>query len=325
MNGNPAGCGAFLTVFLAAATAVAGQAAPPSGDAAPYVLVLGTAQDAGLPQIGCHAACCTAARRDPARRRLVTSLLLADPRAGRRWLFDATPDLRDQVEVARGHPATRVEEGPRPPLFDGVFLTHAHLGHYTGLLQLGPEAYAAHDLPVYGTASMNALLAGQAPWRLLVERDMLRLHDLVPDQAVALAPGLTVTPLLVPHRREFTDTCAFVLRGPSRALLYLPDIDKWERWSTPVEDVLRTVDVALLDGSFFADGEIPGRSMADIPHPFIVESLERLAALPAAVRDRVYFTHLNHTNPAADPDGEAAARVRAAGMHVLAEGTRFGL
>jgi len=116
-----------------------------------------------------------------------------------------------------------------------------------------------------------------------------------------------------------------LIRGPRRSLLYLPDIDKWERWERRIEDVLASVDHALLDGAFFADGEIPGRSMADIPHPSVAESLERFAPLPASERAKVWFTHLNHTNPAADPESAAAARVRASGMHVAREGDVFEL
>ena len=60
--------------------------------------------------------------------------------------------------------------------------------------------------------------------------------------------------------------------------------------------------------------------MAEIPHPFIAESIERFATLPAETRAAIHFTHLNHTNPAADPDSDAAARVAEAGMAVAREG-----
>ncbi|HZO12051.1 MAG TPA: MBL fold metallo-hydrolase, partial [Polyangiaceae bacterium] len=285
----------------------------------PYVLVLGTAQDGGLPQIGCDEQICRRARAHPEFRRLVTSLLLCDPRSGRRWLFDAGPDLREQVERAHGHPPSRVASGARPPLFEGVFLTHAHIGHYTGLMFLGREAYAAHELPVYATARMGELLRSAGPWSQLVELGHIELVAIESERAIELASDLTVTPLEVPHRGELSDTVAFLIRGPTRKLVYLPDIDKWERWDRPIEKLLAEVDVALLDGTFFADGEIPGRSMRDIPHPFIVESFARFAPLPAAERRKVFFTHLNHTNPASDPESAAAARVREAGMDVARE------
>jgi len=299
-----------------------------SDDPAPYVLVLGTAQDGGLPQIGCEQELCRAAREESGRRRLVTSLLLVDPRSGERWLFDATPDLPEQVERMRGHPVTRPvpdPAGPRPPLFEGVFLTHAHMGHYAGLHFLGPEAYGARELPVYGSPRMLAYLRTNGPWDLLVSAGTLRPVELPPGGTVQLADDLAVHAIAVPHREEFSDTLAFVIEGPSRSLLYLPDIDKWERWNTPIEDVIAGVDFALLDASFFAPGEIPGRNLADIPHPFVVESLARFAPLPEGERAKIRFTHLNHTNPAVDPDGAAAARIHAAGMRVAADNERLSL
>jgi pyrroloquinoline quinone biosynthesis protein B len=309
-------CGAGLLALAAAAFA--------SSDP-PYILVLGTAQDGGLPQIGGQGAEDLAARRDPARRRLVASLLVADPASGKRWLIDATPDLREQVERAEGHPGALAGSGPRPPLFDGIFLTHAHMGHYLGLAQLGREAYGARGVPLWGSAQMIDFLGRNAPWDQLVKLGNVKLEGFAAGRSVTLAPQLTITPLAVPHRAEYTDTHGFIVRGPRRALLYLPDIDKWERWETAIENVLRQVDVALLDGTFFADGEIPGRSMAEIPHPFIAESLARFAPLPESERRKIVFIHLNHTNPAADPASAERRRIEAAGMRVAVEGERIEL
>ncbi len=296
--------------------------APPS---TPYVLVLGTAQDGGFPQIGSDHALARAARRQPSLRRHVASLLIADPRSGKRWLIDATPDLREQVETARGHPPSRALPGPRPALFDGIFLTHGHMGHYTGLVHLGREAYGAKRVPVFGSARMAALLEANAPWSLLVKLENIVLHRLEADAAHALAPDLTITAIAVPHRAEFTDTYGFVIRGPTRSLLYIPDIDKWDQWSRRIEDAIAQVDYALLDGTFYADGEIPGRSMADIPHPFIEESMKRFGVLPEAERAKIHFTHLNHTNPASVPGGAAQQAIRRAGFQVAREGRILGL
>ena len=297
------------------------EATVPSG---PYVVVLGTAQDAGLPQMGSQSRGSVRARRDPRLRRLVASVLLADPSTGRRWLFDATPDLRTQVELADAHPVSRSRPDGRPPLFDGIFLTHAHMGHYTGLLQLGREAYAAERQPVHCSARMCALLAENAPWDLLVREQHIALAPFEADRSVALGE-LTVTPIEVPHRAEYTDTFGFLIAGPNRSLLYIPDIDKWERWHVEIESLIARVDVALLDGTFYEDGEIPGRAMADIPHPFMEESVARFSRLPQAERSKIVFTHLNHTNPAADPTSAAAERIRGAGMSIAHDGQIFEL
>ncbi|HVS09404.1 MAG TPA: MBL fold metallo-hydrolase [Planctomycetota bacterium] len=316
---------AFALASTCAALALASSGCAARGPAAeapqsPYVLVLGTAQDGGLPQIGCDEPACRAAREDPRNRRHVASLLLVDPRTRRRWLIDATPDLAEQVELARDHPPGRGAQAGRPPLFEGIFLTHAHVGHYAGLARFGREAYAAERQRVFASQRMADFLESNGPWDLLISQEHIVLDPLVPGREVELAPDLRVFPIEVPHRGERSDTLGFVVRGPERSLLYIPDIDKWERWDRRIEDLFAQVDVALLDGTFFADGEIAGRSMAEIPHPFIRESIERFRRLPEGERRKILFTHLNHTNPAADERGAAAAEVRAAGMDVARDG-----
>ena len=163
------------------------------------------------------------------------------------------------------------------------------------------------------------------PWSLLVDTHAIELREIEPGTAVALAPGLTVDSLGVPHRDAFSDTLAFVVRGPNRTVAYLPDIDKWERWELPLERFLEGVDIALVDGTFFADGEVAGRAMSEIPHPFIRETLDRLASAPPELRRKVVFTHLNHTNPAANLESAAARAVRSAGMRIAREGERISL
>lgn len=305
----------FVALCLAGCRATSETPLP----AGPYAVVLGTAQDGGLPQLGCQAEPCVRARRDPAFRRLVASLLIVDPRSGRRWLIDATPDLAEQVELAARF-APPIPAAGRPALFDGIFLTHAHYGHYTGLAQLGREVYGSATTPVYGSARMCEFLGSNGPWDLLVSAGHIALSRIEPGVAVELAPDLRVRAFRVPHRDEYTDTLGFVVEGPERSLVYVPDVDKWPLLAPPIEGRIAAADHALLDGSFFEEGEIPGRAMSEIPHPFIVESLARFAELPAGERAKVHFTHLNHTNPAADPAQPAARRIRDAGCAVASEG-----
>ena len=292
----------------------------------PYVLALGTAQDGGLPQLGCEKECCESARLDPSKGRLRASLLLVDPTTGKRWLFEATPDLPEQLELSRGHGAVRTGDGKgRPAPFDGIFLTHAHLGHYTGLAHLGREAYGASGQLVYCSQRMSDYLSLHGPWSQLVKLGQIECQVVTPGSVLKLREGLSVEAIKVPHRDEFTDTYAWIIRGPSRSLLFLPDIDKWERFEMDITALVREMDYSLLDATFYGPDELPGRDMSEIPHPFIVESIERFKALPEKDRDGVHFLHLNHSNPAADPDSDAAAAVRAAGHHICTEGQIFEL
>jgi len=313
-----AAASAIVLVWAAAWTLqVSAEGQGPS----PFALVLGTAQDGGLPQVGGNADLDLSARQDPKLSRLVAALLLVDPGSDDRFLIDATPDIREQVEIAdRVAPQTRTSG--RPPLFSAIALTHAHIGHYTGLMQMGREAYGANGQRVLASDRMARFLETNGPWDLLVKLKHIQIERFAADMAVRLNARLTVTPIAVPHRDEYSDTYGFIVSGPSRKLLWLPDIDKWEKWDRRIEEVIASVDVAYLDGSFFDAGEVPGRAMAEIPHPLIAESLTRFAALPAKERAKIVFVHLNHTNPAATPGSVARRAIEAAGMRVAREGER---
>jgi pyrroloquinoline quinone biosynthesis protein B len=316
--------GLFL-YLISLVACVAPAPAIRSGGDQPYVLVLGAAQDGGMPQLACECERCAGARSDPARAERVVSLLLVDPRDGRRWLFEATPDLARQVQAAEGHGAQRVGTGSRPALFDGVFVTHAHTGHYSGLLQLGREGYGTETTTLYGTPRLLNFLRTHGPWSLLFEAQHLVGQSLAPGERVQLAPDLCVTALAVPHRDEFSDTVAFRIDGPARSMLFLPDVDKWERWERSVEQEIAQVDYALLDGTFYSGDEIPGRDMDEIPHPFILESMQRFAHLDGEQRAKVFFTHLNHSNPVHDPKSQESRAVNTAGMGVARRGAIFRL
>jgi pyrroloquinoline quinone biosynthesis protein B len=283
-------------------------------------MVLGIAQDAGFPQAGCRRDCCRAAWDDPARRRRVVSLAVVNPQTSQRWLLDASPDLPQQL-----HELDRVAPMSDGPGIDGIFLTHGHVGHYTGLMHLGREVMGARGVPVHVMPRMQRFLAGSGPWSQLVALGNIDLTLMEEGTAVALGQGLRITPFLVPHRDEYTETVGFRIDGPSRSVLYLPDIDKWERWDTAIEELLEQVDVAYLDGSFFDGEELPGRDMSQIPHPFVIDSMRRWAELPAATRARVRFLHMNHTNPLLDPDSDASRAVREAGFRVARQGERVDL
>ena len=288
---------------------------------APFVVVLGVAQDGGAPQIG---ASDHPGWQDAAFRRLATSLALVDPESGQRWLFEATPDMREQLHrLDLVAPLERAAPG-----LDGIFLTHAHMGHYTGLLHLGHEALGATNVPLYVMPEMQAFLTTNEPWHQLVRYRNVALRELENEETVRLNERLSVTPFLVPHRQEHSEVVGYRIDGPDRSVVFIPDIDSWEEWDdlgTHIEDVIEGVDVAYLDATFFANGEIPGRDMSTFPHPFITHSMERFETLPASERAKVRFIHLNHTNPALRPGTPARDTIRERGFELAEELERVTL
>jgi pyrroloquinoline quinone biosynthesis protein B len=291
---------AALLLLTACATAV------PPAPVAPYTQVLGIAQDGGYPQAGCNRPDCIAAWRDPKLRRRVASLAIVDPQSKQRWIIDATPDFASQL---------RTLDETAPGTLEGILLTHAHIGHYLGLAQLGREVLGTKSVRVYAMPRMREFLSKNGPWDQLVRLNNIALQPLEDGRDVALNERITITPLRVPHRDEYSETVGYIVRGPSRAILWLPDIDKWEKWDTPLEAVLERVDVAYVDGTFYDVNELPGRNMNEIPHPFVVETQSRLTASP--LRSRVRFIHLNQSNP--------LLRETRPGITVAREGERFGL
>jgi len=279
--------------------------------------VLGVAQDAGAPQLGNP--------RDPAWTdsklvRSATSLGLLDYRTGTRYLFEATPDIRVQLQRLDEHSP---RAGPGLGL-DGIFLTHAHIGHYAGLMFLGHESASTAGILVFVMPRMRDFLAKNGPWDQLVRFNNIVLNPMEARKTVVIGEGLTVTPYLVPHRDEYSETVAFVISGPTQSALFLPDIDNWDRWRTEhgivIEDMIHSVDVAFIDATFHDDHELPGRDMSRVPHPRIVESMQRFANLDAADRRKVRFIHMNHTNAARFDDSPAYREIEARGYRVAREG-----
>ena len=289
----------------------------------PFVIVLGTAQDAGYPQTACRRPCCEAARQDPTLARYVASLAIVDPVSHQRWIIDCTPDFREQLAMLDAIAAPVSDDANAmiaQPLLDGILLTHAHIGHYTGLQDLGREVTGASSVPVYTMPRMAEFLTHNGPWNQLVSLHNIELRPLAADAPAMLNERISITPIRVPHRDEYSETVGYRIVGPSRSVLYISDIDKWHRWDRLIEDEIQRVDVAYLDGTFFDGEELGGRDMAEIPHPFVRESMERFAALPDAERAKIRFIHLNHTNPLLRDDSAAMKELRSAGLDVAPQG-----
>lgn len=278
----------------------------------PYLVVLGVAQDAGYPQAACDKSCCQRAWTNPSYQRLVSCLGLVDPVSKSYWLLDATPDIREQMH--------QLESLDGDLSLAGIFLTHAHIGHYTGLMQFGREVMGASAVPVYAMPRMGQYLRENGPWSQLVDLNNIKLIGLRQDSVIRLGEELLVMPFVVPHRDEFSETVGYAIKSAGRSVLFIPDIDKWEKWDQDIRQLVQAYDLAFLDGSFFDAGELPGRNMNEIPHPFVVESLQLFEDLPAAERSKIHFIHFNHTNPLLITDGPAQQKLREAGYNQAVQG-----
>lgn len=279
----------------------------------PYVLVTGTAQDAGAPQLGCMTPFCIKAWKNKALRKMVSSLALVNPDTKQRWIFDATPDLPSQFQLIKE--ITRDYSN----IIDGIFLTHAHIGHYTGLMYLGKESINAKSVKVYSMPRMKKMLENNAPWSQLVQIKNISLEPLQNGKGVYLSKNITVTPFLVPHRDEFSETVGFRIKTDAKSFVFIPDIDKWSKWKKRLEDVVKANDYIFVDGTFYQEGEIM-RPMSEVPHPFVSETVSLLSKLSAADKKKVHFIHFNHSNPLIQGNKLKISEVVGQGFRIAIQG-----
>lgn len=283
------------------------------------IVVLGNVQDGGSPHIGCRRDCCKALFGNPDPSRQVTCLGLVDPATHTKYMFEASPDFSRQAKTLKQYSNDSSE------LPDGIFLTHAHTGHYTGLMFLGREAANSKHVPVFAMPRMKAYLESNGPWSQLVSLGNISLQPLAQDSLIYLGKTITVLPLKVPHRDEYSETVGFVISGPRKKVLFIPDIDKWEKWDKDIVEMVNQVDYALIDATFYDAAEIGYRDISAIPHPFAVETMKLFESQPAEVRNKIYFIHFNHTNPVLRPESAESRKVEMAGFHIARKGMVLGL
>jgi pyrroloquinoline quinone biosynthesis protein B len=299
----------FLTIIILATLAC--NKPMKENEKNPYIVVLGVAQDAGYPQAGCNKDCCKDAWENPAKRKNVSCLALVDPISKKQWIFDATPDVKFQLQLLEK------KSGINP--LSGVFLTHAHMGHYTGLMHFGREVMGCNNLPVYCMERMQNFIKTNAPWNQLVEIENINLKFLKNDSSIELNQRISVTPFLVPHRDEYSETVGYKIKANNKSLIFIPDIDKWEQWETNITELIKKVDYAFLDATFYKNGELK-RDMSEIPHPFVEESMELFSNLSEKDKQKVHFIHFNHTNPLLINGSNAQKEVSEKGFNLAREG-----
>ena len=278
----------------------------------PYVIVLGIAQDGGVPHASCSKSCCINRWDKPEEKVMVTSLGIVDPNSNETWMIDATPDFPKQLEMLTGNNIEKLK---------GIFLTHAHIGHYTGLMHLGREVMGTQSVPVYTMPKMTKFLRSNGPWSQLVDLNNIEIKKLKKNRTIVLNKRISITPFIVPHRDEFSETVGYQIKGPNKSLVFIPDIDKWEKWNKNLIEVATKNDYTLIDGSFYTEDELPGRDMSEIPHPFIIESMEALKGL--IDKSGIHFIHFNHTNPVLNLDSKVKKDILNAGFNIAKSGEKL--
>ena len=252
-----------------------------------FITILGNVQDAGYPHIGCEKNCCNKNFNSSAVN-FVTSLGVTDLVDNKSFLFEATPDISKQLKFLNNNYSSST-------IVDGVFITHAHIGHYTGLMYFGREALGAHKVPVYVMPKMKQFLESNSPWNQLIDLDNVQLREIFKNKKITISKNLIIVPFTVPHRDEFSETVGYKIIGPNKSALFIPDINKWSLWDKDIVAEVKDVDYAFLDATFFKDGEV-NRSMDEIPHPFIVETINLFKNESIQVKNKIHFIHFNHTN-----------------------------
>jgi len=278
-----------------------------------YIQVLGIVQDAGYPHIGCEKDCCKVVSPGDY---FVSCLGLVDKTNNKRYLFDATPDIHNQINL--------LEKFPEANLIDGIFLTHAHIGHYTGLMYLGREGLGGKNIMVYALKRMARFLTKNGPWDQLVKLNNISIQTISNKEFVKLSANIFVIPIRVPHRDEYSETVGYKIIGKSKKILFIPDIDKWDEWKKSIIEEVKLVDYAFIDGTFYNGSEL-NRDMREIPHPSIEETLQLFSNQPLAERNKIYFIHINHTNPILTNKNGIRDMIESLGFNIAERGLKFKL
>ena len=282
-------------------------------DNSTYTLkVLGVVQDGGLPHLGSDRICC----EDHEKKRYVTSIMLINNETNESYLFDASPDINEQLNF--------MGKGIKKNL-KGIFLTHAHIGHYTGLMYFGREALNSKQMKVYAMPRMKKFLEQNGPWSQLVSLENISITELNNNSIIVIDPNVTIQPVEVPHRAEFSETVGYKIYGPNKTVLFIPDIDKWYLWEKSIIEEIEKVDYALIDATFYDSSEVNYRDLSEIPHPFVVESMELFDSIQDEEKNKIFFIHLNHTNPLLDNESDQYKFVKGSGYNVAIEGMKLDL
>ena len=282
-----------------------------------YIYILGNTQDAGLPHIGCQHPFCED-NFNIYEEHYTTSIAVVNSDLKKYILFEATPDITFQLNNLKRN---IFDEFLLP---ESIYITHAHIGHYTGLMYFGREALGAKDLMVRVLPRMSNFLQNNGPWSQLVDINNIKIKEINFGSSTKELTNIYITPFQVPHRDEYSETAGYIIKGKNKKALFIPDIDKWEKWDRDISEIAKEFDFLLIDATFYDSKEI-NRDISEIPHPLVTETIDLLSGLSIENRNKVYFIHMNHTNMMLDPDSELSRLVLSKGFNIARLGQKLYL
>jgi pyrroloquinoline quinone biosynthesis protein B len=282
-----------------------------------YIYILGNTQDAGLPHIGCQHPFCEDSF-NVYEEHYTTSIAVVNSDIKKYILFEATPDITFQLNNLKQNIFYEFL------LPESIYITHAHIGHYTGLMYFGREALGAKDLMVRVLPRMSNFLQNNGPWSQLVDINNIKISEINFGSSTKELASIYITPVQVPHRDEYSETAGYIIKGKNKKALFIPDIDKWEKWDRDLSQLAKEFDFLLIDATFYDSKEI-NRDISEIPHPLVTETMNLLSGLNKENRNKVYFIHMNHTNMMLDPNSDLSKLVNSKGFNIARLGQKLYL
>ena len=277
------------------------------------VYVLGSVQDGGYPHTGCFENCCLSLKE---KKRLISSIAIVDKVTKQSWIIDITPDINSQLRMLNRYIHSSLS---------GIFLTHAHIGHYGGLINLGLESMNTSKIPVYAFNKMKLFLEENSIFNQLIKNENIVINSMDENSEFFLNESIKISGFLVPHRNELSETVGYCIKSKNKSIIYLPDIDSWDKWKTDVTELIKNHDVLILDGTFYDKNELKKRDITKVPHPSIIDSMQLMNTLPIKERNKVYFTHMNHTNKSLLNNSKEYIHIVNSGYNILKDKNIFKL
>jgi len=186
-------------------------------------------------------------------------------------------------------------------------------------MYFGREALNSKLVNVYAMPRMKKFLEENGPWSQLVSLQNISIIELSNESKISIDSNVIVQPVEVPHRAEFSETVGYKIYGPNKTALFIPDIDKWYLWEKSIVDEIKQVDYAIIDATFYDSKEVNYRDISEIPHPFVTESMDLFDSIDIKEKNKIYFIHLNHTNPLLNEQSKQYKSVITKGYNVAKE------